>query len=623
MSDIEIYDRTGELKHPDKPTVQPLAERSDPLLFVSSNRSNAICQFLVAPENHEMYVHYHADRIEPSLNGLYHDIREKISETGWTVHEDVPEATRSLLPRLAGTEPKSFGDFPNEDPPSLDLRVIDHLARSNVDKHLNGDYEPEGPVLVGVGTYEEAVQVAKYVLDESCVGVAITESPNADIVDDADLVLVYEPNFELRPLNPVVLRNGLIDLLQKEIDETVTDIKRADASPMGRFHSLSAVRSLVVDDGWELDIDRNVAHEATIGIEDTIEALEPRIPDLPRQTEEDIVGRIEASMMHIVDSAMEEFLEALEEYAKIVEESDGLGPADKQESERLTSANKLEDKLEEILRCVRLLETIEEGKLPPETDHGVSVRYLEWNEAHPLLDALLESSRFDWLSELILAHPRLIRKYDSRDQIETTREDVEEVAGELADEIEQLALEALEETTEDQQLTEKHGQYWRASLRLEGLADVSRLRRLYLQLRHPGAALKLAANESDDLDDEAPIDEEDEEFSKLVEVLSSHANHEVVAEHLQELEEDVESRREILVKDCMDSVQKEAESFVDKAEEATSEGIPGRKIATELDDELSQSRFTVKFKLRHRQRMIILVGTSLLIGLAVGVYWIQ
>lgn len=614
MSDVAIYDRTGEVRYPDsEPAVQWSKVPSDAVLHVDRSRSYVVCQFFVAPESHEMYVCYRTDRIKPSLDGFYHEVRDVIEENGWKTGDATPGTSSWVFPNLDETESRSFGSFPHVEESVLDIRVIDHLVRSDVERHLGKNFDPEATVKIGTDSYERSVQVAKYALAKSAAAVAITESQNADVVDDADLVFVYESNEVLRPLNPVVLENGLVDLVAEELSGTVAEIESAVASPMGRFYSLSVLRSLIVDDGWAMDYDRNLAHDATVGVEDTFGALRPPIPELPAQTEGELVGQIDSSMESVADEAVGEFLEAIREYVRIVEGSERLDPW---------------EKLEEVVRCVRVLEALEDGDVPPRADPEVSPGVLEWSEEHPLLETVMESDSFDRLSDLVRDQERLVQKNDDYDQIGDARQAVENVAGQVAEEMVGRANEALEKTAEDETVTEKYGRFQEASVHLAGIPEVYR-NPVYRHLlphqlrRRLGGGWDPAVNEPDDHETGESGDEAYPEFDRTVKVLRSHANHDVVAEYLRELEEDVESRRGALVDDFLDSVRDEAAPVVEKVKQGTDESIPGREIATALDEKFSETRFTVHVEREHRRRLIFLVGVSLFVGLVVGIYWVR
>lgn len=559
-----------------------------------------------------MYVHYRAHRIESSLEGLYNDVRDEIEKRGWNVRDGSPKRSSWVFPNLAEAEPRSFGDFPDEQEPKLDVRVVDHLAQSDVKQHLDGDFDPEEAVLVGIGTYKLAVQVAKYVLSESGAAVAITESRNADAVDDADIVLVPESDTVLRPLNPVVLENGLVNLVAEELSETVGQIESADASAMARFYSLSVLRSLIVDDGWAMDCDRNLAHDATVRAEDTFEALRPALPELPAQTEEELVGQIESSMESVADEAVGEFLEALHEYVEIVEDSESLDPW---------------EKLEEVVRCVRVLEALEDGDVPTKGDPEVSPGNLEWRDEHPLLDAVVESGRFDGLPDLVRDQERLVQKNDNYAQVEKTRRKMEKNAVDrVAKKMVELANEALEKPAEDETAPEKHGRFRDAYDRISAVPEVypdpvyrnlfpHQIRRRLGQNRDPDI------NEADDHEVGGSEDEAYPEFDRTVEVLRSHANHDEVADQLRKLEGDIESRQETLVIKFINSVQEKTEPVVEEVEKGTNEGIPGRKIAEKLDEEFSETPFTVQFERQYIRKLIVSGAVCLFVGLVVGIYF--
>lgn len=583
------------------PAAKPSDVDPETVLRVDPGDRTIVCQFQVAPENHKMYVYYEGDGAELSFDEFYDDVQEELEEKGWSVSEPDSDVRPWVFPNVATTEPRGLDRYADEHP-LLDERVIRHVARGEVDRHLDGDFDPADPVQLAVDSFERGVQFAKYLQSEVDAAVAIVERETADVVETVNVAAIVRRSDEMvKPLNPKVLENACLDRAVGALSESISELKSQNASAMRQFYSLSTVRSLVLNPEAETDYHRDVALHNVARVEDRVSSLPKKVRKALQEVQSGTVDRVEEALETAADDAVEEFLDDLTGHVQAVEASDGQNEA----------------KLEEVARCFRVLDAL--------ADRDVPFRELpddSWSDGSSTM-SVKDSTR------LVQDHERLWERCRDHERFEGARTTVQWVLDSVAGTMVDHAISELEAVTESPTLEEgattegefdslrkAHHRVTETTAssrnRFDEIPVLQRVRRRFREDRKAvGSVIHDSAHQEPPTDATVPA-----EFDRIVDELGRHADHEVVSENLASLEERVLNKREKAIERFKERIGEIAAPTVAEVESAFDENIPGRKIATTLDKLLSETPLAVQYD--PFRRRLVRLAAALAVGLAVG-----
>lgn len=648
MCDYVVYNYEGEAVRKEGDVV-PEAP-TDAVLYVDSAESTVSCRFGIGNDDYEGYVDYYGAP-DLSLETFVECLQNEFEEA-WKTVDESPNHRFWVFQNLAEAEPKSLTSYRNVDNPLLEEEVIEHAVDSKASRQLDGDFDPHETILVGTQSYKRAVEAVKNLLSRELVEkVAIVQSADAASVEDVNIALVSNSDFEMKPLNPRVLENAVLDRAHTAIQDSIEEIEndrrvteadgpenegqtgrlpapnRNEKPEIGnqielkRLVSLSTVRTRLLDETLSIEPPTEPLSPVR-EVEEQLSSLPERVLELVPQAYDDLHERLEEGIQSTSSEAAVKYFDLIEDHIGTLESSVEQIVGSEEAANRL---DELEAVLYELEDVLYLLEALDGDSSPSSTVGGGLAE-----------EDLLGRPVIDSWTRVVRGHDQLRERCVGHDLVDVVKGPAKKAMQDVADAMADVALSELEaissEASKEIPVEERYRQIREAHALLAEITDVSRFGWRYLpeQLGQLVGNVRFSGGSGQrGVEPSPPVELGDEPLAQFVDVinrLDRHAHHGPVADVLDGLEDRVRSKCADMRQEVVESVSETAISVNSDVSDALDAGVPVERIATAVDDALEGTPLTVALEQLHWKRQLLLIAAGLflmfsvvMLGLWVGI----